>query len=197
MCYQCLDVLLAHLAQTPAPPLLETSIHCPLFVTYEKEQQLRGCIGNLAPQPLQAALPIYAIHSAVHDRRFAPITQKEVPHLSVSVSLLVEYETCQRWDDWSIGVHGVVIKFSTDGVDRSATFLPEVAAQQKWNHRQTIMALIQKAGAPKGRVVDLEALHCTRFQSSKCKVTYDEYAASRKLHQAKEDAPSSEGCFIV
>jgi hypothetical protein len=47
-----------------------------------------------------------------------------------------------------VGVHGLIIEFQ-DPVTRSrrsATFLPEVAADQGWDQQQTLAALVKKAG---------------------------------------------------
>ncbi|CAN0297307.1 unnamed protein product, partial [Ectocarpus sp. 13 AM-2016] len=52
-----------------------------------------------------------------------------------------------------IGVHGIVIKFNDDrGSSYSATFLPEVAAEQGWSRKVTLSRLVRKAGYK--RVVD-------------------------------------------
>mmetsp|Transcript_34862 Transcript_34862/g.80623 ORF Transcript_34862/g.80623 Transcript_34862/m.80623 type:complete len:177 (-) Transcript_34862:61-591(-) len=55
----------------------------------ETRYELRGCIGTLSPQRLTEALKDYAITSALHDRRFKPISERELLDLRVSVSLLV------------------------------------------------------------------------------------------------------------
>ena len=40
--------------------------------------------------------------SALRDRRFPPIQPKEIPHLEVTVSLLVHYETARDYLDWEV-----------------------------------------------------------------------------------------------
>ena len=84
----------------------------------------------------------YALTSALNDTRFDPITLKEVPELNVSVSLLVEFENGKDAYDWEVGKHGIEIFFE----DYSATFLPEVAAEENWTKQETIIHLIRKAG---------------------------------------------------
>jgi hypothetical protein len=86
--------------------------------------------------------------SALRDTRFPPVQQHEVAQLSCSVSLLSCFEEAANWQDWEIGTHGLIIEF-TDPVlqcKRTATFLPEVAADQGWTKRQCIESLIRKAG---------------------------------------------------
>lgn len=86
--------------------------------------------------------------SALRDSRFSPVQLKEVAHLSCSVSLLCSFERADSWQDWQIGTHGLIIEF-TDPVmqcKRTATFLPEVAADQGWSQRQCIESLVRKAG---------------------------------------------------
>jgi uncharacterized protein (TIGR00296 family) len=122
----------------PIPPFMEGLSPCPLFITWEKrdvassvDYRLRGCIGTLSPRPLATAVREYALTSAFGDRRFDPVRVEEVPNLRVGVSLLVKYEVCSDVYDWQVGVHGILIKFHTEGLQYSATYLPEVAKEQR------------------------------------------------------------------
>lgn len=74
-------------------------------------RHLRGCIGTFETQPLAAGLSSYALHSALQDHRFSPITKGELPGLEVSVTLLTDFETCKGAMDWELGVHGIRISF--------------------------------------------------------------------------------------
>ena len=86
-----------------------------------EEYELRGCIGSLAPKRIDHDhLSHYIRASAFHDTRFTPISYqpynnswREISSLRVSISLLVQYETCRDCYDWVIGQHGIIIKFST------------------------------------------------------------------------------------
>mmetsp|Transcript_12265 Transcript_12265/g.35588 ORF Transcript_12265/g.35588 Transcript_12265/m.35588 type:complete len:264 (-) Transcript_12265:253-1044(-) len=196
MCYHCFDILIDKLQgdgtmakETPsfAYKLPDASVQCPIFVTWEKQHhrgvdayELRGCIGNLNPQLLVSSVTSYALVSALKDRRFHPIRLDEVPMLRVSVSLLVQYEICRDVFDWVIGTHGISIKFQVgESAFYSATFLPEVARDQNWTHEKTLDALIKKAGYH-GRIDEtlLRSIHCTRYQSSKCKIAFQDYVAN-------------------
>ena len=61
-----------------------------------------------------------------------------------------------------------------------ATFLPEVAPEQKWNQQETITSLVYKAGYRKQLTRDLQkSISCTRYQSSKCYLTYENYSTMK------------------
>mmetsp|Transcript_20461 Transcript_20461/g.37283 ORF Transcript_20461/g.37283 Transcript_20461/m.37283 type:complete len:342 (-) Transcript_20461:384-1409(-) len=158
----------------------------------DSDYDLRGCIGTLAPRSLNYALSEFAITSALHDHRFNPIALHELPLLRVGVSLLVKYEECEHCFDWEVGVHGIIIKFDGTGGTTSgssvrknergysATYLPEVAHEQRWSQREAVTSLVRKAGY-RGVIGDelLRSIRCTRYQSSKCRLSYGEYAAKR------------------
>jgi len=230
MCYYCFDVLIQELRKKThhgsssnvkpffVDSLPSRSIECPLFVTWEKQTpptrsnssrpqssessyELRGCIGSLTPKMLLRNLREYAIFSAFQDHRFNPVTVEEVSQLRVSVSLLIQYEVCQDCYDWTVGTHGIIIKFhprnadgSSPGKSRaasgelSATFLPEVMIQQNWDQKKTVHHLIRKAGY-KGAITDhvLQSIHCTRYQSSKCKISFHEYVTRHLGLQSTTD----------
>ena len=59
-----------------------------------------------------------------------------------------------------------------------ATFLPEVAHEQKWSKQETVQSLIRKAGY-RGRITDtfLDGLDCTRYESSKQRLSYPTFVA--------------------
>jgi uncharacterized protein (TIGR00296 family) len=147
---------------------------------------LRGCIGTLAPTQLRTALSEFALSSAFKDRRFNPISLHELRDLRVGVSLLVKYEECKNCFDWEVGVHGIIIKFeirrkgSNYDEHYNATYLPEVAYEQRWNQEATVISLIRKAGY-RGSIKDelLKQIQCTRYQSSKCRATYQDYIHSK------------------
>ena len=145
----------------------------------ESDYDLRGCIGTLAPKSLTTAISEFAITSALHDQRFDPIELHELPYLRVGVSLLVKYETCTNCYDWDVGKHGIIIKFTTNEQRRhnySATYLPEVAYEQQWSQKEAILSLVRKSGY-RGVITDelLSNIHCTRYQSSKYQLSYQEY----------------------
>lgn len=81
----------------------------PLFVTWNIQKpggrhHLRGCIGNFNPLALHEGLASYALTSALEDTRFDPVRANEIPFLDCGVSLLIDFEPAQRWDDWEVRV---------------------------------------------------------------------------------------------
>jgi len=147
---------IALLNQIPSPPL---------FVTFESRSlasssssssssyNLRGCIGSLSPFPrtLLSQIESYAITASQRDPRFSPIeTLSELECCRVTVSILTEEEPASSWDDWTIGTHGVTIRFlaNSDEADSilSSTYLPDVIPEQNWSQLETITSLVLKAG---------------------------------------------------
>ncbi|GAB5586766.1 hypothetical protein Unana1_01666 [Umbelopsis nana] len=182
-CLYCFDVLAAHFeGREPIPPEFDNDEY-PLFVTWNLRKhgsyRLRGCIGNFDALPLHTGLKQYALTSALHDRRFNPISYKELTHLSCSVSLLTNFEKAKDYLDWDIGTHGVWIDFEDDsGRRRTATYLPEVIPEQNWDKIEAIDSLLRKGGFH-GRITQSvrDSIRLKRYQSSKTEITYDQYAA--------------------
>lgn len=179
LCYLCFEalenrVLGQNSKKVSSKVVKETNVAYPMFVTWKIGESLRGCIGNFQPQPLYSGLQEYACISGLRDRRFSPISADEIPKLNVGISLLHTFEEAKDALDWEVGVHG--IRLFIDGC--SATFLPEVASEQKWNKEQTLKQLAMKAGYwGKYDKKAMERSRVERYQSSKCKATYDEYKA--------------------
>lgn len=198
MCHHAFDTLLSHLIKHHRvnANILESipkHAHCPIFVTWETKQgnveeqkkhdsyRLRGCIGTLSPKHLSSGLGEYAGISAFRDSRFEPIQLSEVKHLKVAVSLLVSYEECQHVYDWIVGIHGIIISFTVNGRHYNATYLPEVSMQQGWTQEEAIESLVRKAGWY-GHIQDhmIQSIRCTRYQSSKEHMMYEEYVQRLK-----------------
>ncbi|XP_016053756.1 PREDICTED: AMME syndrome candidate gene 1 protein isoform X3 [Miniopterus natalensis] len=150
MCCFCFDVLYCHLYgyQQPRTPRF-TNEPYPLFVTWKigRDKRLRGCIGTFSAMNLHSGLREYTLTSALKDSRFPPMTRDELPRLFCSVSLLTNFEDVCDYLDWEVGVHGIRIEFINEkGSKRTATYLPEVAKEQGWDHIQTIDSLLRKGG---------------------------------------------------
>ena len=119
--------------------------------------------------------------SAFEDHRFSPLAHHELPHLEITVSLLVDYEPAAHCHDWVIGVHGIVITFVAGGREFSATYLPEVALEQGWTHEETVRSLVRKAGYAKAATPELlKSIATTRYTSSKARATHAEWVSSRQ-----------------
>lgn len=184
MCFFCFDVLANHLNNV-APPKNPcfTNDAFPLFVTWAsgRDKRLRGCIGTFKATNLHKGLREYAIQSATKDERFHPINREELKNLFVSVSLLTQFEEANDYLDWEVGVHGIRIEFHNGrGSKDSATYLPEVASEQGWNHVQTIDSLLRKGGF-RGAITSQvrQSINLTRYRSEKVTVGYNDYLVWR------------------
>jgi len=155
----------------------------PLFVTWliGSDKQLRGCIGTFSPMNLVQGLREYAITSAINDSRFSPISRDEYPLLSCAVSILTHFEPCSSYSDWDIGRHGIRIEFLNErGSKRSATYLPEVAHEQGWNHIQTLDSLLRKGGYKAPITSEMrKSVQVTRYRSEKLTLHYNDYVQSK------------------
>lgn len=99
------------------------------FVTLMQGGALRGCIGSLeAHRPLADDVKANARFAAFHDPRFAPLTENELAHTRVEVSLLtpavpmIFRDEADAIRQMQPGVDGMI--FECYG--RRGTFLPQV-----------------------------------------------------------------------
>ncbi|CAL8308843.1 nuclear protein AMMECR1 [Gadus morhua] len=187
MCCFCFDVLYCHLYgyQPPRTPRF-TNEPYPLFVTWKigRDKRLRGCIGTFSAMNLHSGLREYTLTSALKDSRFPPMTRDELARLFCSVSLLTNFEDVGDYLDWEVGVHGIRIEFFNEkGSKRTATYLPEVAKEQGWDHIQTIDSLLRKGGYKAPITNDFrKTIKLTRYRSEKMTMAYAEYIAHRQHH---------------
>ncbi|KAL9931884.1 hypothetical protein V8E36_009199 [Tilletia maclaganii] len=211
-CFYCFDVLSAELSRSHrsnghrgnstqtatnvAVPFDSGNDEYPLFVTWnicpssstasgkrKTNARLRGCIGTFSPLPLAEGLRDYALTSALHDTRFNPIREDEVPRLECGVSLLTEFEECKDYLDWDVGTHGIYIYLpnpnrSSSRPTLTATYLPDVAPAQGWSKVEAIDSAIQKAGwnGPVDEAMR-KSLRVRRYQSEKVTCSYEHWQA--------------------
>ncbi|EGV60138.1 hypothetical protein PSN45_002115 [Yamadazyma tenuis] len=117
----------------------------PLFVTWDKDDNLRGCIGTFAAQPIERGVKRFALTAALEDPRFPSISLAELPHLSCDVTLLDNFTPISDALSWKVGTHGLKLSFEYDGRYYSGTFLPSVAEEQQWDQLTTLWYLLRKA----------------------------------------------------
>ncbi len=121
-----------------------------VFVTLRRRdvpraQSLRGCVGSLTPDlPLAEAVQVYAMRSALEDRRFPPVMADELAGLSIEVSKLSPFRRVANAEAVQKG-QGVLAIQGT----RSGLFLPQV-----WEDIPDKTAFLeelcaQKAGLPR------------------------------------------------
>lgn len=107
--------------------------------------------------------------SAFKDNRFNPIKIDEIDSLECQVSMLHDYEEGLNWDDWSIGEHGIICNLPNG---KTATYLPEVPMEQNWDKMETIKNLAIKGECS---ITSLDQITLTRFKSTKCIISYNEF----------------------
>ncbi len=120
------------------------------FVTLEKQNRLRGCIGSLKPRrPLAEDVICNAFAAAFRDPRFPPVTPEEAKDLSIHLSVLSSLEEIPCRSEQELlaqirpGIDGLVLE---EGYRRS-TFLPVVWASLP-DKRDFLSHLKMKAGLP-------------------------------------------------
>jgi len=103
-----------------------------VFVTLNKDKDLRGCIGSLIPHRTLLNDIIYnAQASAFDDVRFLPLSTEEFDDIDIEVSVLSKPQELKYSDTADLknkiipNVHGVILEYQ----NRKATFLPQVWEQ--------------------------------------------------------------------
>lgn len=100
------------------------------FVTIQKNDALRGCIGQFEPdQPLYQVVRDMSISSSTRDYRFPPLAPDELPDIHIEISVLSPMKKVESVDEIILGKHGIYIVKGS----RSGTFLPQVATQTGWD----------------------------------------------------------------
>ena len=159
----------------------------PLFVTWQKNGRLRGCIGTFNPHGLLGqTLSQYSLIAALKDHRFPPISEKELHELKCEISLLSMFEQIQDPLDWEVGKHGIEIEFNgpvgsedADEVYRG-TYLPNVAPEQNWNQEQALASLLKKAGYfGSFELIRDRFVMIRRYQSIKFGLDYADFVAHK------------------
>jgi AmmeMemoRadiSam system protein A len=134
------------------------------FVTLLEHGELRGCIGILdATRPLAVSVAGAAIGAAMHDWRFGPVTEDELPSIEVQVSVL---GPCVPLDDpmtFRPGIDGLLVE---RGFERGL-LLPEVATENGFDREAMLRATCGKAGlsadAWRDRATHVSAFRTRRF----------------------------------
>ncbi len=113
-----------------------------VFVTLNVKGELRGCIGNFAPEtPLYETVAAQTRQSALRDPRFAPVRADEVKDIDIEISVLMPDKPIKDPLDWELGKHGIILERGF----QKATFLPQVAEHFK-TKEEMLAACCRKAG---------------------------------------------------
>jgi len=120
-----------------------------VFITLYKDNQLRGCIGNLySEKPIFESIIENTLASALFDPRFPPLEEDELENIKISISVLTEPKPLPQFKDIKELLNylkkkkpGLVIKKG----ESEATFLPQVWKELK-NPEEFLTHLCLKAG---------------------------------------------------
>jgi AmmeMemoRadiSam system protein B/AmmeMemoRadiSam system protein A len=114
-----------------------------VFVTLRKNNDLRGCIGSIiGVEPLYRGVMANAVHAAVDDPRFPPLSFGELKGVEIEISVMTPLRPLADYRDIRLGTDGVVIR---DG-SAQAVFLPQVARETGWTLDEFLGNLCLKAG---------------------------------------------------
>ncbi|MDO5844369.1 MAG: TIGR00296 family protein [Methanocorpusculum sp.] len=119
-----------------------------VFVTLTEKGNLRGCIGYPYPvMPLSDAIKEAAVHAAVHDPRFEPVSGEELRDIIVEVTILtapavLEGDFLERPSKIKIGKHGLIAQKDS----HSGLLLPQVATEYNWSAEEFLSQTCIKAG---------------------------------------------------
>jgi len=118
-----------------------------VFVTLNKNGELRGCVGIPRPDFSLGEATKRAAKSAADDRRFPPLKPGELEDIEIEVTVLtepkeVEVENSDEYlDKIEVGKHGLIIECK----GREGLLLPQVPEDQDWSCKEYLEGLCRKA----------------------------------------------------
>jgi uncharacterized protein (TIGR00296 family) len=122
-----------------------------VFVTLNKDEKLRGCIGFPTPERrLYQSLVDAAIASATEDPRFPSVRYEELSDITFEVTVLTPPEeicvenTAEYPSKIRIGRDGLIVKWEFG----AGLLLPQVPVEYGWNEEEFLNHTCEKAGAP-------------------------------------------------
>ena len=137
-----------------------------VFVTINKQNSLRGCIGFPFPvKKLSEGLVDAAIAAATEDPRFSPITPDELDQIVFEVTVLtppieIKVEDPLKYlTNIKIGRDGLIVENDY----ASGLLLPQVPTEYGWNEEQFLCHTCEKAGLDKDAWKD-QSTKVSRFQ---------------------------------
>ena len=123
-----------------------------VFVTLNKQDSLRGCIGFPLPvKKLSEGLIDAAISAATRDTRFEPVNEDELANIVFEVTILTKPEevvvddTSQYVQNIKVGKDGLIV----DNGFASGLLLPQVPIEYRWDEQEFLEYTCQKAGLSK------------------------------------------------
>ncbi len=121
-----------------------------VFVTLNKDEKLRGCIGFPTPErKLYQSLVDAAVASATEDPRFPSVRYEELSDISFEVTVLTPPEeisvenTSEYPSKIRVGRDGLIVRWEFG----SGLLLPQVPVEYGWNEEEFLNHTCEKAGA--------------------------------------------------
>lgn len=128
------------------------------FVTIYEHGALRGCLGSIKPMRKNLALEIAynAISAAIHDPRFEPITEKDLPYIKIAVDVISNPIPILSISDLDVKTYGVVV----ENDERRGVVLPNLPGIE--TPEQQIEIARKKAGLDEEEEFTLYRFEVTR-----------------------------------
>ncbi len=127
------------------------SFNSGVFVTINKDHELRGCIGYPLPsERLHTALKEAAIAAATEDPRFHPLSNDELESVTFEVTVLTVPEKLvvnnpnEYPSKIKVGRDGLIVRYGTN----SGLLLPQVPLECGWGEEEFLNHTCEKAGLP-------------------------------------------------
>lgn len=120
------------------------------YLTRNKEEHLRGCIGFPLPEKrLHQSVVEAAIAAATEDPRFPPVDRQELDSIIFEVSVLtppeeIKENPAEYKNEIRIGRDGLILRWRYG----SGLLLPQVPVELKWDVEEYLANICYKAGAP-------------------------------------------------
>jgi AmmeMemoRadiSam system protein B/AmmeMemoRadiSam system protein A len=113
------------------------------FVTLNRDNRLRGCIGTFhADEPLYKIVARMARQAAFSDPRFPPVEKEEMGIIEIEISVLTPMKRTEDPESVEVGRDGL---YMIKGF-RSGVLLPQVPVEYGWDRLRFLEQTCMKAG---------------------------------------------------
>ena len=139
-----------------------------VFVTINKQNNLRGCIGYPLPvKKLSEGLVDASISAATADPRFSSVQEDELDQLVFEVTVLTApeeirvKEPSEYLSKIKVGQDGLIV----EGIGGSGLLLPQVPGEYGWNEEEFLEHTCEKAGLDRNAWKD-KSTKISKFQGT-------------------------------
>ena len=146
-----------------------------VFVTINKQENLRGCIGYPLPvKKLSESLIDAAIAAATQDPRFPAVDKNELDDLVFEVTVLttpkeiIVNDAFEYLSKIKVGEDGLIVE---NNRGRSGLLLPQVPTEYGWNEEEFLGHTCEKAGLETYAWKDTDSTKISKFQGKIFKET--------------------------